>query len=62
LLDIKNIVIFDDIPPELIVNWDHTGINYVSVGSWKMEVKGARRVENAGKDNKHLLTAIFGGS
>ena len=32
-LDIKNIVTFDEIPPELVVNWDQTGINYVPVGS-----------------------------
>ena len=32
-LDIKNIITLDDIPPELIVNWDQTGINYVPVGS-----------------------------
>ena len=61
-LDIKNIVTFDDIPPELIVNWDQTGINYVPVGSWTMEVEGARRVEIVGKDDKRQLTAVFGGS
>ena len=59
---IMNIVTFDDIPPELIVNWDQTGINYIPVGSWTMEVEGARRVEIAGKDDKHQLTAVFGGS
>ena len=61
-LDIKNIVTFDDIPPELTLNWDQTGINYVPVGSRTMEVEGARRVEIAGKDDKRQLTAVFGGS
>ena len=29
LLDIKNIVSLEEIPPDLIINWDQTGINYV---------------------------------
>ena len=27
LLDIKNAIHMDEIPPQLIINWDHTGIN-----------------------------------
>ena len=38
-LDKKNIVTFDNIPPELVVKWDQAGINYVPVGSWTMEVE-----------------------
>ena len=43
----------EEIPPDLIINWDQTGINYVPVGSWTMEKEGARRVELVGKDDKH---------
>ena len=52
----------EEIPPDLIINLDQTGINYVPVGSWTMEKEGARRVELAGKDDKRQLTAVFGGS
>jgi len=62
LLDIKSIVSFEEIPPDLVINWDQTGINYVPVGSWTMEKEGTRRVELAGKDDKRQLTAVFGGS
>ena len=62
LLDIKNIVSLEEIPPDLIINWDQTGINYVPVGSWTMEKEGARRVELVGKDDKRQLTAVFAGS
>lgn len=62
LLDIKNIVSLEEIPPDLIINWDQTGINYVPVDSWTMEKEGARRVELAGKDDKRQLTAVFAGS
>lgn len=39
LLDIKAVVEMEDIPFDLIVNWDQTGIHYVWVGSWTMEKK-----------------------
>ena len=37
LLDIKLIVNLEEIPPDLNINWDQTGINYVPVGSWTMD-------------------------
>ena len=37
LLEIKNMVSFDEIPPPLISNWDQTGINCIPVSSWTME-------------------------
>ena len=48
-LDIKNVVDMDEIPPALIINWDQTGMNYVPVGSWTMEVEGAKRLKSSGK-------------
>ena len=51
----------DEIPPALIINWDQTGINYVPIRSWTMEVKGTKRVEIIGKD-KQQMTALFAGS
>jgi len=57
LLDIKNIVSLEKIPPDLIINWDQAGINYVPIGSWTMKKEGARRVELAGKGDKHQLDA-----
>ena len=60
LLDIKNTTHMDEIPPQLIINWDHTGINYVPVSSWTMEAPGTKRVEIIGKDDKRQLTAVLG--
>lgn len=62
LLDVKNVVELDEIPPQLIINWDQTAIYYVPVGSWTMELEGAKRVEIAGKDDKRQITAVFAGS
>ena len=50
----KNVMLMDEILSELIINFDQTGINYVPVSSWTME--------EAGKDDKHQITAVFGAS
>ena len=42
LLDIKAVVEMEDIPFDLIVNWDQTGIHYVPVGSWMMDKEGSK--------------------
>ena len=62
LLDVKNVVELDEIPPQLIINWDQTAIYYVPIRSWTMELEGAKRVEIAGKDDKRQITAVFAGS
>ena len=55
-------MLMDEILPELIINFDQTGINYVPVSSWTMEEAGKKRVEIIGKDDKHQITAVFGAS
>ena len=52
----------EEIPCELIINWDQTGINYVPVSSWTMAKEGSKRVEIAGIDDKRQITAVFGGT
>ena len=39
LLSIRNVVSLDEVPPALIINWDQTGIQYVPVSSWTMEIR-----------------------
>ena len=62
LLEIKHVVEMDEIPLDLIVNFDQTGLNFVPVSEWTMEAEGTKRVEVAGKDDKRQLTAVLGGS
>lgn len=52
----------DEIPPELILNWDQTGLNLIPSSSWTMEQRGARHVEITGLNDKHMITAIFCGT
>lgn len=52
IIDIKN-VLMDVIPPDMIINYDHTAMNYVPVSSsWTMEKAGTKHVEIIGKDDK----------
>ena len=60
LLDIRNIVQIDEVPAQLIFNWDQTGINYVPASNWTMEQVGSNRIVIIGKDDKRQLTAVFG--
>ena len=62
LEEVATTVYVEDIPPELILNWDQTGINLVPSSSWTMEQKGAKRVELTGIDDKRQITAVFCGS
>ena len=60
LEQIRSTVLFEDVPVDLIFNWDQTGLNYVPVSSWTMEKEGAKRVEIKGLDDKRQITAVFG--
>lgn len=62
LRDIRNVISMDQIPSELIVNFDQTGISYVPASSYTMEKEGATRVEVTGKDDKRQITLVFAGS
>ena len=59
LADIRSLVMMEDIPDDLIINWDQTGIKYVPVSNWTMEVKGAKRVEVVGVDDKRQITILL---
>ena len=62
LFDIMINVRMDEIPDQLIINWDQTAINYVPSGSWTMEKSGSQRVEIVANDDKRQITAVFAGT
>ena len=37
LADNEAIVTMEEIPPELVLNWDQTGVNIVLASSWTMD-------------------------
>ncbi len=56
------VTVMEEIPCELILNWDHTGISIVPGSSWTMELKGSKRVEIVGISDKRQITAVFCGT
>ena len=59
LFDIKVVVALEKIPPELIINFDHTGLEYAPVSDWTMAKKGSKSVPVSGLGDKHQMTAVF---
>jgi len=62
LIDIKAVVTMEDIPEDMIVNWDQTAIKYIPLSNWTMAQEGSKQVEVIGIDNKHQITATFAAS
>ncbi len=56
LFDIKGVV---EMEPDLIFNWDQTGISIVPGSNWTMELKGSKRIEIVGI---RQITAPFVGT
>ena len=48
LKNIQNKMKIKNIPPELVICWDQTGLHIVPVSQWTMEVEGSKRVETTG--------------
>ena len=59
LFDIKTIIEFEEIPDDLILNWDHTGVNYIPVSSWTMAREGSKKVEITGINDKSQITVVL---
>ena len=59
LSDVRSIVIMEDIPGELIINWDQAGLKYVPVSDWTFEEKGTKRIEIVGLDDKRQITILL---
>ena len=62
LAHVTTAVTMEEIPPELILNWDQTGIKPVPCSSWTMEKCREKRVETAGTNDKRQITAVFCGT
>ena len=62
LNDVVSVVTMEEIPPQLILNWDQTGIHLVPASSWTLDKRGYKRVEIKGVNDKRQITAVFCGS
>ena len=62
LASVSDIVKMEDIPCELILNCDQTGVRIVPSGNWTMDKKGAKRISISGADDKRQITLVLAGS
>ena len=62
LFEIKVIVALEEIPMELIINFDQTGLKYVPVSDWTMEKEGSKKVPITTLGDKRQITAVFAGT
>ena len=54
LSDVRTIVSMEDIPAEFIINWDQSSLKYVPTSNWTFKVKGMKKIEIAGLDDKSV--------
>ena len=52
----------EEVPPELVLNWDQTDIKIVPTDTWTMELRGSKHVELMGFQDKRQITAVFCGT
>ena len=57
--NISTIIEPNDIPKDLILNFDQTSLSYVSPGKYTFNPKGAKTVPIKGVDDKRQITATF---
>lgn len=50
--EVVTTVSMEEIPPELLMNWDQTGMKIVPSSSWKMDQCVAKRVDMIGVNDK----------
>ena len=59
LNDMMAVVVMAEVPPELILNWDQSGIKFLPFNAWTMAPKGSKRVEMIGLKNMHQIAGVF---
>ena len=59
LQSVIDVVKMEEIPSQLIFNWDQTGLHLVLASNWTMAKKGSRRVEMEGIEDTQQITAVF---
>lgn len=55
LIDLKTVIAMENIPQEILFNWDRTAISIVLHSSWTLELKVSKRI----KIDKHQFTAFL---
>ena len=62
LNDIRTVVSLEEIPMELIINWDQNPIKFFPMSNWTHDKKGTERIQLASLDDKRQITATIAGN
>ncbi len=62
LQEIIDIFTMENIPPDLIINWDQIGLYLVPSTNWTMAKKRSTRIPICGLQDKRMITGVFCGS
>ena len=62
VFDVQCIIELGEIPRDLVISWDHTGIHYIGVGSGTVAKEGSKRVEIVRIEDKRQITAGLAGT
>lgn len=49
----------NNIPADLLINWDQTGFKLVPVSSWTMAEEGCKQIPVVGKEDKQEITVLL---
>ena len=49
----------ENVPANLVINWDQTGVNMVPGGQWTLKFVGSKQVTIAGLDDKRQITVVL---
>ena len=58
LADVVMVKQLQEIPDDLVLNWDHTGINRVPGSAWTMDQKGQWYIQLLALDDEQQITAV----
>ena len=58
MADIQAEVMMNEIPDELIINWDQTPLHLVPTGQWTMHRSGENIISIANLDDKRQITGV----
>ena len=62
LSEIVETAAMNDVPEDLIFNWDQIGINLIPGALWTTDKKGKKQIEIVGLQDKRQITAVMCGS
>ena len=62
LADVTAEVVMNEIPDDLIVNWDQTALHLIPTGQWTMHHSGDKMVPITNSDDKRQITAVLAAS